>query len=122
MLGARVREIREYRNLNQDDVGRLTGLQRAYVSRFENGHITPSINTLEKIARALNVPLFAFFYPESESTAEQLHAPGAAPLWGDSLKTRRDLMKLRIALQKMTPARRQALLTFAQSMLRNKMG
>ncbi|HXG20700.1 MAG TPA: helix-turn-helix transcriptional regulator [Methylomirabilota bacterium] len=48
-----MRAIREAKKLSQGDVEHRTGLLRAYVSRVENGHTVPAIETLEKFARAL---------------------------------------------------------------------
>jgi len=65
-IGKRLREIREARNLSQGHIERRTGLIRCCVSRKENGHTVPAVETLEKFARALEVPLYTLFY-EGES-------------------------------------------------------
>ena len=44
------------------DVENRTGLLRCYISRVENGHTVPAIETLEKFARALEVPIYQLFY------------------------------------------------------------
>jgi transcriptional regulator with XRE-family HTH domain len=62
MLGERLRMIRKEKNLSQADIEERTGLLRSYVSRVENGHTVPSVETLEKIARALEIPLYQLFY------------------------------------------------------------
>src|ERR1700751_5843271 len=62
--GAKLRELREGKNLSQGDVEKRTGLLRAYTSRVEHGHTVPSIGTLEKYANALEVPLYRFFTDE----------------------------------------------------------
>ena len=59
LLAHRLRAIREAKNLSQGDIEERTGLLRPYISRVENGHTVPSIETLEKLARALEVPLLA---------------------------------------------------------------
>lgn len=66
MLGERLRTIRKEKNLSQADIEERTGLLRCYVSRVENGHTVPSIDTLEKIARALEIPLYQLFYDEDQ--------------------------------------------------------
>jgi DNA-binding XRE family transcriptional regulator len=63
-IGERLRCLREYRNLSQDEVARRTGLVQRYVSRIENGHVVPKLETLEKWVRAMQVPLCVFFYDE----------------------------------------------------------
>ncbi len=60
LIGQRLRDIREAKNLSQDDIERATGLARTYISRVENGHTVPSLETLEKWARALGMALSAF--------------------------------------------------------------
>lgn len=62
MIGVRLREIREDKKLSQGDIERLSGLKRCYVSRVENGHTVPAVETLEKMARALGVPIYRLFY------------------------------------------------------------
>ena len=66
IIGDRLREMREGKKLSQGDIEKRTGLLRCYVSRVENGHTVPAIQTLEKLARALEVPLYQLFY-EGES-------------------------------------------------------
>ena len=62
VIGERLRTLREAKGLPQSEIERRTGLLRCYVSRVENGHTIPSIETLEKLARALEVPLYQLFY------------------------------------------------------------
>src|ERR1700722_11647551 len=62
VIGDRLRELREGKNLSQGDIEKRTGLLRCYISRVENGHTVPAIETLEKFARALEVPLYQLFY------------------------------------------------------------
>jgi transcriptional regulator with XRE-family HTH domain len=61
-IGRKLRELRVAENLSQGDIEERTGLLRAYTSRVENGHVSPSIATLEKYARAFDVPLYTLFY------------------------------------------------------------
>jgi transcriptional regulator with XRE-family HTH domain len=57
IIGERLRALREERKLSQGEVEKRTGLLRCYVSRVENGHTVPSVETLEKFARAFEVPM-----------------------------------------------------------------
>ncbi|MHB8412674.1 MAG: helix-turn-helix domain-containing protein [Candidatus Acidiferrales bacterium] len=52
----------EAKNLSQGDIEKNTGLLRCYISRVKNGYTVPSIETLEKLARAFDVPLYQLFY------------------------------------------------------------
>ena len=58
----RLRVLREEKKLSQGDIEKRTGLLRCYISRVENGHTVPTVETLEKMARALEVPLYRLFY------------------------------------------------------------
>jgi len=55
IIGERLRALREQKNLSQGHIHKRTGLLRCYISRVENGHTVPSIETLEKMGRALEV-------------------------------------------------------------------
>src|SRR5712664_3485982 len=66
IIGDRLREMREAKKLSQGDIEKRTGLFRCYISRVENGHTVPAIETLEKMARALEVPLYQLFYDGEE--------------------------------------------------------
>lgn len=58
IIGDRLRTIRESKKLSQGDIEKRTGLLRCYISRVENGHTVPAIETLEKMARALDMHLY----------------------------------------------------------------
>jgi transcriptional regulator with XRE-family HTH domain len=61
-IGTRLRSLREEKGLSQGDIEKSTGLLRCYISRIENGHTIPSLETLERFAGALDVPLHELFY------------------------------------------------------------
>jgi transcriptional regulator with XRE-family HTH domain len=66
IIGERLRELREAKQLSQGDIEKRTGLLGCYLSRVENGHSVPAIETLEKIARALELPMYELFYEGEE--------------------------------------------------------
>ena len=66
LIGNRLRELREAKKLSQGDIEKRTGLVRPYISRVEHNHTVPTINTLEKMARALEVPMYQLFYDGKE--------------------------------------------------------
>ena len=68
LISDRLREMREAKKLSQGDIEKRTGLLRCYISRVENGHTVPAIETLEKMARALEVPLYQLFCECEESS------------------------------------------------------
>jgi transcriptional regulator with XRE-family HTH domain len=66
VIGDRLRALREEKKLSQGDMEKKTGLLRCYVSRVENGHTIPAVETLEKFARALEIPMYQLFYDGDE--------------------------------------------------------
>ncbi len=66
IIGERLRELREEKKFSQGEIEKRTGLLRCYVSRVENGHTIPAVETLEKFARALEVPMYQLFYDGEE--------------------------------------------------------
>ena len=119
IIGDRLRDMREQKKLSQADIEKRTGLLRCYISRVENGHTVPAIETIEKLARALEVPLYQLFY-EGEEPPKLLNLPklklsnGIA--WGSSGKDARYLGKLRRLLGKTEESDRKLLLYMAQKM------
>ena len=119
IIGDRLRELREEKGLSQGDIEKRTGLLRCYISRVENGHTVPSIETLEKLARALERPLYHLFYDGEEPP--QLPAllkhkvPDEAP-WGGVGQNARYLNKLRRLLSKTDEGDRKLLLYMTQKM------
>ena len=66
VIGDRLRALREEKKFSQGDIEKKTRLLRCYVSRVENGHTVPAVETLEKFARALEVPMYQLFYDGEE--------------------------------------------------------
>ena len=64
-IGAVIRAHRLQKGLSQGDIEKKTGLLRCYLSRVENGHTVPSLDTLSKIAAALDLPISHFFADDS---------------------------------------------------------
>jgi transcriptional regulator with XRE-family HTH domain len=62
LIGSRLRQLREQKQMSQGDIEERTGLLRCYVSRVENGHTVPSLETLVRFAGVLDVPLYQLFY------------------------------------------------------------
>ena len=119
IIGDRLRELREEKNLSQGDIESRTGLIRCYVSRVENGHTVPAIETLEKFARALEIPMYELFY-DGEEPPKPPNLPKRKStddsLWGGSGKDARYLNKLRHLLGKTDAEHRKLILGLAQKM------
>jgi transcriptional regulator with XRE-family HTH domain len=60
-IGETIRNFRLQKGMSQGDIEKRTGLLRCYLSRVENGHTIPSLDTLAKIAGAMELPLAQFF-------------------------------------------------------------
>lgn len=119
IIGDRLREMREAKKLSQGDVEKRTGLLRCYISRVENGHTVPAVETLEKLARAFEVPLYQLFYegdqpPEVPNLLKRKSADEGG--WGSSGKEARFLNKLRRSLGKANDQDRKLILHMAQKM------
>ena len=92
IIGERLRVLREEKKLSQGDIEKKTGLLRCYVSRVENGHTVPAVETLEKFARALEVPMYQLFYDgeEQPKLPNRLKRKSADDIvWGNSGKDAR---------------------------------
>src|SRR5438309_5138841 len=66
-IGARIRKLRQEKGLSQGDIEARTGLLRCYISRVEHGHTVPSLETMERFAAGLDVPLYQLFYRGEEA-------------------------------------------------------
>lgn len=121
IIGDRLRALREEKKMSQGDIEKRTGLLRCYISRVENGHTVPAIETLEKMARALEVPLYQLFYdgeepPELPNLPRRKSADDIA--FGTSGKEARFLGRLRRLLGKIEEDDRRLLFYMAQKMAR----
>jgi len=77
VIGPRLRALRKEKNMSQGDIEKRTGLLRCYSSRVENGHTIPSVQTLEKLAKALEIPVYKLFYAGDEPPAVPVLPPVA---------------------------------------------
>jgi transcriptional regulator with XRE-family HTH domain len=119
VISDRLRELRQEKGLSQGDIQARTGLLRCYISRVENGHTVPSIDTLEKLARALQVPMYELFYdgekppeprnPSHWSTASEV-------LWGSSGAEEKMLHRSRRHLSQTKERNLKLLMSLAQKM------
>jgi transcriptional regulator with XRE-family HTH domain len=120
IIGDRLRAFREEKKLSQGDIEKRTGLFRCYTSRVENGHTVPSIETLEKYARALEIPLYQLFYDGDEKPPKLAALPkrqaGDDTAWGHSGKDARVLNRFRRLLSRMDAHDTKLLFLTAQQM------
>ncbi len=119
VIGNHLKELRESKELSQGDIEKRSGLLRCYISRVENGHTVPSIETLEKMARALEVPMYRLFHEgEAASSIRSLKLPTGSEEWGSTGKEADYISKLSRLLAKMEPGDQKLLLHMAQKVAR----
>jgi transcriptional regulator with XRE-family HTH domain len=117
LIGQKLRVLREEQGLTQADIGKETGLFTSYMSRVETGYIVPTIETLEKWARALKMPLYQLFYDgEQVQEPPKKNTKAEGQLWGNSRKEAALLDRLRQSLSRMRPEDREALMMLAGKM------
>src|SRR5882757_3889313 len=123
IIGDRLRELREEKKFSQGEVEKRTGLLRCYISRVENGYTIPAVETLEKFARALEVPMYVLFYdganlpklpnfPKRKARADMT--------WGSKGKDARLLAKFRRLFSRMEAGDLGLVLFMAQKMARRR--
>ena len=114
-IGNRLRELREAKGLSQGDIERRTGLVRFHISRLENDHAVPALETLEKMARALEMPMYQLFY-DGEKRPEPPQPTRQAPDWASRGKGARYFAKLRGLLSRTSPDDRKLLMQVVQKL------
>jgi transcriptional regulator with XRE-family HTH domain len=123
IIGDRLRTLREAKNFTQGEVEKRTGLLRTYVSRVENGHAVPSVETLEKFARALEIPIYQLFYDGDKSPTLPIIPKRKTAndiAWGSSGRDARWLARFRRLLPRTEESDRKILMFMAQQMARRK--
>jgi transcriptional regulator with XRE-family HTH domain len=118
LIGDRLKALREQKKLSQGDIEKRSGLLRCYISRVENGHTVPAIETLEKMARAMEVPMYQLFYDGEKPPAPTL--PKTDDGWGSSGRDARTLRRFRRLLRRTNKADQKLLLFVAQKMSQRK--
>ena len=82
-IGETIRTFRLQKGMSQGDIEKRTGLLRCYLSRVENCHTIPSLDTLAKIATAMEVPLAGFF---ADHNADNGHTRPVPQLSDDEVR------------------------------------
>ncbi|HEV3275920.1 MAG TPA: helix-turn-helix transcriptional regulator [Terriglobia bacterium] len=121
VIGQRLRQLREQKGLSQGDIENSSGLLRCYISRVEHGHTVPSLDTLERFAEALEIPLYQLFYvgedaPKTPHLTPRMSLEELADEAGPSGAEARLLLKLKRLIAKMADPDRSFLLDFARKL------
>jgi len=119
LIGTRLRQLREQKQMSQGDIEERTGLLRCYVSRVENGHTVPSLETLERFAGVLDVPLYQLFFSGEEAPPTPSLTPRRTleEMTGDNGENGQDaqfLLKIRTLLARLAEPDRDVILSLAK--------
>lgn len=119
-IGATLRSLRVQKGLSQGDIEKRTGLLRCYISRIENEHTVPSLETLERLTSALHIPMYELFHSVGESATPDLNRSPApheiADEPGQALEDARFLMQMKNILGDLAEPDREVLLTLARKL------
>jgi transcriptional regulator with XRE-family HTH domain len=115
-IGRKLRALREEKHFSQGDIERRTGLLRCYTSRIENGFSIPNVETLEKLARALEIPLYRFFTDRKAVSVPRLPAVKRQSAGQINGKHRHELRLLAKAFKRLDGRNQRLLLGLAQMM------
>jgi transcriptional regulator with XRE-family HTH domain len=119
VIGDRLKGLRESKDLSQGEIEKRTGLLRCYISRVENGHAVPAVATLEKMARALEVPMYKLFHDgDVAPSVRKVKNLTDSDEWGNTGADAGYLSKLSRLLAKMDPNDQKLLLHVAQRVAR----
>ena len=123
IIGERLRQLREHKKLSQGDIERKTGLLRCYISRVENGHTVPNVETLQKFAHALEVPMYKLFYDSDiPPSVRGLSKPDSTQerLWGVSGKDAHTLSEFRRLFSRLKETDLDLVLHIARKLVQRK--
>ena len=115
-VGRKLREMRQARHLSQRDIEKKVGLLRCYTSRVEKGHTIPNVETLEKFAYALEIPLYRFFTNGEVVRAPKLPTTNSKAGWGTGGKNRLELRRFARAFKRMDNRKQKLLVHLAEQM------
>ena len=121
VIGTRLRFLREGKGLSQGDIEKSTGLLRCYISRIENGHTIPSLETLQRFAGALDVPMYKLFFSgDGEPPTPNLMRPKGldelAEQPGKAGEEARFLLQFKSVLAQLGDPDRDVVLTLAKKL------
>jgi transcriptional regulator with XRE-family HTH domain len=119
VIGDRIKQLREQKDMSQGDIASRTGLLRCYLSRLENSHTTPSIQTVEKLAHAFEIPLYMLFHDGETTAVVPTLRHTDEGLWGASGEDAETLREFRVCLSKMSAKNRRVLVLMAGKLARS---
>lgn len=117
LVGERIKSLRESKGMSQGDIERETNLLRCYTSRVENGHTVPSVETLEKFARALGVEMYELFM-DPDTIPAKAKATGSITSNGHGID--RTFLPFRKIIEELSKPERRILLSAMRSIVKLK--
>jgi|SRR5580658_1487816 transcriptional regulator with XRE-family HTH domain len=118
VIGKRVKALREQKNMSQGDIEKRTGLLRCYLSRVENGHTVPSVDTLERLAQALQIPTYRFFTDDDQAKKPNIPTEDL-PSRAANSKQEREIRAFAKCFSRMDDRKRRLLIQMASKMASN---
>jgi transcriptional regulator with XRE-family HTH domain len=115
-IGLELRRLRETKNLSQGDIEKRSGLLRGNTSRVENGYTVPSVETLEKYARALAVPLYGLFTDDKGAKVTEVPRGQGRKAWGAKPEDSAEWRAFAKALARLDDRKRKLILAMAQNL------
>ncbi|MGA8407179.1 MAG: helix-turn-helix transcriptional regulator [Candidatus Acidiferrales bacterium] len=116
VIGERLKQLREVKKMSQGDIEKRTGLLRCYISRVENGHTVPAIETLEKMAHAMEVPMYQIFYDGEQPPVAAKLPTVSAREFGFKGRDARMMQRFARLLQRISKEDRALLVAIASKM------
>lgn len=86
MAELRIKEVCKEKGVKVMDLSTMIGVSQTNTSNIINGKVNPSLETLEKIASALNVPMWQLFASPEEIQPQSDGASITCPNCGKSIK------------------------------------
>ncbi len=117
-IGQRIRELRKQKGLSQRGMESVSGLHACYISRVEHGHTVPMLETLERFAKALDVPLYRLFYSGEQPPATPHLTPRRtlAELAAETESETRFFSRLKSLFRSLADSDRKVLLALARQL------
>ena len=91
-VGEKIREIRESRKLSVRTLAGAAGFSPSFISQVENGHASPSIGSLERIAGVLGITL-AEFFSDGEQRSSSVDRQAKRQRW-ESMWSKAEISRL----------------------------
>lgn len=83
LLGKRIQELRKSKKLTQEELAEKIGIGTPNISYFETGRFSPAIETLERIAKALDVEIYELYMFNPLKSAEEIRTELEKAIYSD---------------------------------------